>query len=84
MADRRILKWLLQKFCIQEQEIHRLSILKIQLPTQILYSENDTLIDCDMIEHLACRFRCSLTVMENGEHWSHTQEQLEVMQKWVG
>lgn len=58
-------------------------IEKWKIPTKILYGENDNLIDRDMVEHFAKKFRCDLTVMENGEHWFHTQEQLEVMQKWL-
>ena len=44
-------------------------------PTEILYGGSDALIDRYTVEQFAQRFRCGLTVMENGEHWLRTQEQ---------
>lgn len=58
-------------------------IEKWKIPTKILYGENDNLIDRDIVQYFAQKFHCGLTVMENGEHWFHTQEQLEIMQKWL-
>lgn len=58
-------------------------ITKWAFPTQILYGENDSLIDRDSIENFAHKFKCSLTVMKNGEHWFHTPKQLEVLEDWV-
>ena len=58
-------------------------IVKWTFPTQILYGEFDNLIDWDTIESFSQKFNCNLTVMENGEHWFHTPEQLEVLNAWV-
>lgn len=58
-------------------------ITKWEFPTEILYGKNDNLIECDVVEQFSRKFCCSLTIVENGEHWFHTQEQLEVMQKWI-
>ena len=58
-------------------------IVKWTFPTQILYGEFDNLIDRDTIESFSQKFNCNLTVMENGEHWFHTPEQLEVLNAWV-
>lgn len=58
-------------------------IVKWNFPTQILYGEFDNLIDRDTIESFSHKFNCNLTVMENGEHWFHTSEQLEVLNAWV-
>lgn len=33
-------------------------------------------------DFVAC-FQSELTVMEEGEHWFHTPEQLEVLNKWT-
>ena len=51
-------------------------------PTVILYAERDNLTPLQEITDFAERFDCALTVMENGEHWFHTPEQLEVLRRW--
>lgn len=52
-------------------------------PTEILYGGSDALIDRDTVEQFAQRFRCGLTVMENGEHWFHTREQMDFLHRWL-
>ena len=52
-------------------------------PTKILYGENDHLIERSIVDQFVCRNNCELTVMENGEHWFHTEQQLEVLSKWI-
>lgn len=51
--------------------------------TKILYGENDNLVERPVIESFAKKFGCELTVMENGEHWFHTPEQLGVLRHWA-
>ena len=51
-------------------------------PTAILYAGQDNLTPRQEITGFAERFDCALTVMENGEHWFHTPEQLEVLHRW--
>ena len=58
-------------------------ITKWEAPTKILYGENDNLIDRDEVEYFSQKFHCGLEVMGNGEHWFHTGEQIEVMQRWL-
>lgn len=58
-------------------------ILKWKIPTKILYGEKDHLVDRQIIEEFAYKFNCDLTIMENGEHWFHTKQQLDVMHKWI-
>ncbi|MBE6529044.1 MAG: alpha/beta hydrolase [Ruminococcaceae bacterium] len=53
------------------------------VPTEILYGENDNLTAHKTIETFATRFRAGLTIMENGEHWFHTAEQLRFMDNWL-
>lgn len=53
------------------------------VPTAILYAEKDHLTDRGTVDAFACRFACDLTVLENGEHWFHTPEQLEVLKQWT-
>lgn len=52
-------------------------------PTAILYGEKDNLTDRETVEAFVSRFGCDLTVMQGGEHWFHTPEQLEFLKKWV-
>ena len=46
-------------------------------PTYILYAENEELIAYPIIAVFVKRFHCYLTIMQNGEQWFHTPEQLE-------
>lgn len=58
-------------------------ILLWDAPTEILYGENDTLMGYQIVQGFARQFSCGLTVMEKGEHWFHTPQQLMFLQKWV-
>ena len=51
-------------------------------PTYILYADNDNLTDRDTADNFAGKHASDLTVMENGEHWFHTDEQLAFLRKW--
>ena len=57
-------------------------ISKRNAATEILYAGRDTLTDRDTADAFARRFGCGLTVMERGEHWFHTPEQLAVLNAW--
>lgn len=50
--------------------------------TAILYPGRDNLTTRTTVDEFAHHFGCDLTVMEDGEHWFHTPEQLAVLQKW--
>lgn len=52
-------------------------------PTEILYGDKDNLIEYSIVKKFARNYGCHLTVMENGEHWFHTTEQLKVLQQWT-
>ena len=51
-------------------------------PTEILYAGGDTLTSRVVIDNFAAESGSVLTVMENGEHWFHTEEQLQVLREW--
>lgn len=53
------------------------------VPTEILYGERDNLTDLETITAFANSHDASLTVMENGEHWFHTAEQMECLHRWI-
>ena len=52
-------------------------------PTAILYAGKDHLTARETVDDFAKRFGCTVTVMENGEHWFHTEEQLAVLDAWL-
>lgn len=52
-------------------------------PTAILYGKADNLCEFDVISSFATRFDCALEVMEQGEHYFHTPEQLNFYQEWL-
>jgi len=52
-------------------------------PTDILYAGGDHLVSRDTVEAFARRFGCGLTVLEEGEHWFHTPEQLAALEAWT-
>lgn len=51
-------------------------------PTAILYAGQDNMTARETAERFAADRGASLTVMENGEHWFHTPEQLAVLREW--
>lgn len=58
-------------------------IIKWQCQTDILYAGQDHMTTRETVDEFAGRFHASLTVMENGEHWFHTPEQIKVLKQWV-
>ena len=52
------------------------------IPTNILYGEKDNLTSYEAITEFAQKIHAPLTVMKNGEHWFHTKEQVDFMDKW--
>ena len=53
------------------------------VPTSILYGSADNMQDMDTIQLFADNNGADLTVMENGEHWFHTEEQMEFLDMWL-
>lgn len=51
--------------------------------TDILYAGNDNLTSYETVSVFAEQTKSSLTVMENGEHWFHTEEQLDFLDNWL-
>lgn len=52
-------------------------------PTSILYGSEDSLCKFAVISSFAKRFNCNLEVMEHGEHYFHTKEQLKYFRQWL-
>lgn len=52
------------------------------VPTRILYAAKDHLMSRETMVNFAKDNQIDLTIYEEGEHWFHTPEQLEVLDKW--
>lgn len=54
------------------------------VPTSILYGRNDHLQSIDTLKSFTEKNKnAELTVMENGEHWFHTEEQMAFLDEWI-
>ena len=54
-----------------------------KIPTEILYAGGDHLVSHQTVEQFAAEYGAGLTVLEGGEHWFHTEEQLALLDNWV-
>lgn len=54
-----------------------------QVPTRILYGEHDTLTDLEIISAFAKRVGAELAIMQGGEHWFHTEQQMRFLDDWI-
>lgn len=53
------------------------------VPTEILYGGKDLLTSRETVWDFARKHHAELTVMEEGEHWFHTDEQIKVLNHWL-
>ena len=53
------------------------------VPTRILYGSRDSMTAYETIAAFANAHGAELTVMENGEHWFHTEEQMRFLDQWI-
>lgn len=53
------------------------------IPTEILFGENDHLQTLDAVTDFAAESGAAVTVMEGGEHWFHTKEQMQFLDHWI-
>lgn len=58
-------------------------IEKWNIPTAILYGSEDNLTEREIVEDFTKRFACDLTILDGGEHWFHTEQQLAFLDKWL-
>ena len=52
-------------------------------PTNILYGAKDNLCETEFVFEFLERFKCNIAVMDEGEHYFHTQEQLKFFGQWL-
>lgn len=57
--------------------------IKWKVPTYILYGERDYLSPFETVCEFAAEINAPLTVMENGEHWFRTDEQMRFLDNWI-
>ena len=57
--------------------------LRWEVPTEILYGENDEMTSFEMIQSFAKEHGAGLTVMEDCAHWFHTEEQMRFLDEWI-
>lgn len=57
-------------------------IAKWESPTAVLYADHDNLTERYIVEDFCKHYNAQLDVMENGEHWFHTPQQLDVLKHW--
>lgn len=58
-------------------------IIKWENPTYILYGSNDNVTERHVVDSFVTKFHCHLEVLENGEHYFHTPEQIEALDRWL-
>lgn len=54
-----------------------------KIPTKILYGSMDTLQTREVIDAFSKKCNAELTVLEGGEHWFHTKEQMAFLDAWI-
>lgn len=57
--------------------------IKWKTPTNILFGEKDNITSYITISEFAKQTKATLTVMKNGEHWFHTEEQMKFLDEWI-
>ena len=53
-----------------------------KVPTHILYGSKDFLTSLETMKNFAAKIGASLTIMQGGEHWFHTAEQMNFLDNW--
>ena len=54
-----------------------------KVSTNILYGDKDFLTSLETMKNFAAKIGASLTIMQGGEHWFHTAEQMNFLDNWL-
>lgn len=57
--------------------------IKWNVPTEILYAGKDNLVSRQTVDSFVGSHNANLTIMEDGEHWFHTEEQIDFLNIWM-
>lgn len=71
------LDWMYYRYVVEHPVVSWLS------PTMILYGSADNLMSQETIQAFVEKHGAELTVLEGGEHWFHTEEQVAFLEKWL-
>lgn len=52
------------------------------IPTNILFANNDNMTSVETMTNFANKINANLTTMKDGEHWFHTDEQMAFLDNW--
>ena len=52
------------------------------IPTNILFADNDNITSVETMTNFANKINANITTMKNGEHWFHTDKQMNFLDKW--
>ncbi|MFC0969724.1 alpha/beta hydrolase [Pasteurella multocida] len=52
------------------------------IPTNILFADNDNMTSVDTMTNFANKINANLTIMRDGEHWFHTDDQMIFLDNW--
>ena len=72
-----VLSW--DYFCYVKEH----PIDKWKNPTSILYGSADNLTERFVLDQFANRFNCDVEILDGGEHYFHTKDQIDVQKKWI-
>ncbi len=57
--------------------------VKWSVQTHVLYGQNDVFTPFKVMKRFADTHNATLTVMECGEHWFHTDAQMDFLDRWI-
>ena len=57
--------------------------IKWSVSTDILYGSKDNLTSLESMTSFVKTHHASLTIMDDGEHWFHTEEQMQFLDQWI-
>lgn len=61
----------------------RANPIKWDIPTEILYAGQDNLVSRKTVDEFVESHNTGLTIMEDGEHWFHTDQQIVFLNNWM-
>ena len=73
----------LEGFVCDQPEWMNLQEPNWTIPTVILYGSRDNLTSFETISEFAKKHGADLTIMDGGEHWFHTEDQMQFLDDWI-
>lgn len=65
------------------QYVKQNPIMKWSNTTSILYGKKDNLCEYDIVQSFVATYNCKLEIVENAEHYFHTEEDLDIYRNWL-